>query len=251
MADHSGAVAVVTGASRGIGLGIAQRLVDEGARVVITARKPEPLAEAVAKLGEDNAVGVAGNSSDEAHQAQVVAIARDRFGGLTYLVNNTGINPHYGPMLDSGLEVARKVLDANVVTAASWIRKAIEAGLGSGERQGAVVNVASIGAFGASPMAGWYGVSKAALVHLTMELGLQLAPRIRVNAVAPGLVKTRFAAAIYEGREEEIIAGYPLGRLGTPEDVAGAVSFLLSGDAAFITGQTLVIDGGSTLSTGM
>ena len=94
-------------------------------------------------------------------------------------------------------------------------------------------------------------MSKAALVHLTMELGLQLAPRIRVNAVAPGLVKTRFAAAIYEGREEEIIAGYPLGRLGTPEDVAGAVSFLLSGDAAFITGQTLVIDGGSTLSTGM
>ena len=250
MADHSGAVAVVTGASRGIGLAIARRLVDEGARVVITARKPEPLAEAVALLGDDNAIGVAGNSSDEAHQDQVVATARERFGGLRYLVNNTGINPHYGPMLDSGLEVARKVLDANVVTAASWIRKAVGAGLGSGD-PGAVVNVGSIAAFGASPMAGWYGVSKAALVHLTMELGLQLAPGIRVNAVAPGLVKTRFAAAIYEGREDEIIAGYPLGRLGTPEDVAGAVSFLLSQDASFITGQTLVIDGGSTLSTGM
>lgn len=251
MSDHSGAVAVVTGASRGIGLGIAKRLVDEGARVVITARRPEPLAAAVAQLGEDHAVGVAGNSSDEGHQQQVLATAVERFGGLTYLVNNTGINPHYGPMLDSGPEVARKVLDTNVVSAAAWIRKAIDAGLGAGERQGAIVNVGSIAAFGASPMAGWYGVSKAALVHLTVELGLQLAPRVRVNAVAPGLVKTRFAAAIYEGREEEIIAGYPLGRLGTPEDVAGAVSFLLSHDASFITGQTLVIDGGSTLSTGM
>lgn len=251
MADHSGAVAVVTGASRGIGLGIAKRLVEEGARVVITARKPEPLADAVAQLGDANAVGVAGNSSDEAHQQLVVSTAVERFGGLTCLVNNTGINPYYGPMLEAGLEVARKVLDANVVTAASWIGKAIDAGLGSGQRQGAVVNVGSIAAFGASPMAGWYGVSKAALAHLTVELGLQLAPRVRVNAVAPALVKTRFAAAIYEGREEEIIAGYPLGRLGTPEDVAGAVSFLLSQDASFITGQTLVIDGGSTLSTGM
>ncbi|MGV1008134.1 MAG: SDR family oxidoreductase [Dermatophilaceae bacterium] len=250
MTDHSGAVAVVTGASRGIGLGIAQRLVDEGARVVITARKPQALADAVAQLGEHRAVGVAGHNSDEAHQQQAVATACERFGAVHYLVNNTGINPHYGPMLDSSLDVARKVLDANVVTAASWVRTAMAAGLGSSE-PGAVVNVGSIAAFGASAMAGWYGVSKAALVHLTMELGLQLAPGIRVNAVAPGLVKTRFAAAIYEGREEEIIAGYPLGRLGTPEDVAGAVSFLLSRDAGFITGQTLVIDGGSTLSTGM
>ena len=150
MTDHSGAVAIVTGASRGIGLAIAKRLVDEGAQVVITARKAEPLADAVAQLGEANAVGVAGNSSDEAHQHQVVATAVERFASLTYLVNNTGINPHYGPMLDSGPEVARKVLDANVVSAASWVRRAIDAGLGSGDRQGAVVNVGSIAAFGAS-----------------------------------------------------------------------------------------------------
>jgi NAD(P)-dependent dehydrogenase (short-subunit alcohol dehydrogenase family) len=251
MTDHTGAVAIVTGASRGIGLGIAQRLVDDGARVVVTARKPEPLAAAVAQLGEANALGIAGNSADEAHQEQVVATARDRFGGLTYLVNNTGINPVYGPMLDSGSDTARKVLDTNVVSASSWTRAALAAGLGTPERPGAIVNVASIAALGANPMVGWYGVSKAALVHLTIELAMQLAPAVRVNAVAPAVVKTKFAAALYEGREEQVAAGYPMGRLGTPEDVAGAVSFLLSSDAAWITGQTLVIDGGFTLNVGM
>jgi NAD(P)-dependent dehydrogenase (short-subunit alcohol dehydrogenase family) len=251
MPDHSGAIAIVTGASRGIGLGIARRLVDDGARVVVTARKPEPLAAAVAELGEANAVGIAGNSADEAHQEEVVQTARERFGGLTYLVNNTGINPVYGPMLDAGADTARKILDTNVVSAASWVRAALAAGLGTPERPGAVVNVASIAALGASAMVGWYGVSKAALVHLTVELALQLAPAVRVNAVAPAVVKTKFAAALYEGREEQVAARYPMGRLGTPEDVAGAVSFLLSEDAAWITGHTLVIDGGFTLNVGM
>ncbi len=251
MTNHSGAVAVVTGASRGIGLGIAQRLVAEGARVVVTARRPEPLEQVARELGEDNAVAVAGHTSDEEHQQQAVATAVERFGAVDYLVNNTGINPVYGPMLDSVPDVARKVLDTNVVTAAAWVRTALAAGMGTPERPGAVVNVASIAAFGASPMTGWYGVSKAGLVHLTIELAVQLAPSVRVNAVAPGLVKTRFASAIYEGREEEIVAGYPLGRLGTPEDVAAAVSFLLSRDASWVTGQTLVLDGGSTLATGM
>lgn len=250
MASHSGAVAVVTGASRGIGLGIAQRLVAEGARVVVTARRPEPLAQVARELGEDNAVAVAGNSSDEEHQRAAVAAALDRFGRLTYLVNNTGINPVYGPMLDSGSDVARKILDTNVVSAASWVRAALAVGLGAAQ-PGAVVNVASVAAFGASAMVGWYGVSKAALVHLTTELAVQLAPSVRVNAVAPAVVKTRFAAALYEGREEQVAAAYPLGRLGTPQDVAAAVSFLLSPDAAWITGQTLVVDGGLTLPVGM
>ncbi|MEO7753624.1 MAG: SDR family NAD(P)-dependent oxidoreductase, partial [Terracoccus sp.] len=131
MGAHEGAVAIVTGASRGIGLGIAQRLVDEGAKVVITARKPEALADAVAQLGgPECALGIAGNAADEAHQDEVVAAARSRFGGLHLLVNNTGINPAYGPMLDNDVDIARKVLDVNVVAAFSWIKKCVAAGLG-------------------------------------------------------------------------------------------------------------------------
>lgn len=245
---HEGAVAIVTGASRGIGLGIAERLVADGAQVVITARRAEVLADAVQHLGgPDHALGVAGNAADEAHQDEVIAAAHSRFGGLHLLVNNTGINPAYGPMLDTEVALARKVLDVNVVAAFSWIRKAVASGLGDLEHPGAVVNIASVAGLRASGMIGWYGVSKAALIHLTTELGHQLGPAVRVNAVAPAIVKTVFAEALYEGREETVAAAYPMKRLGVPEDIAGAVSFLLSGDASWITGQTLTIDGGVTL----
>jgi NAD(P)-dependent dehydrogenase (short-subunit alcohol dehydrogenase family) len=249
LGTHDGAVAVVTGASRGIGLAIARRLVDEGARVVVTGRKPEPLAEAVEQLGGPAcALGVAGNAADEAHQDEVIAAARETFGGLDLLVNNTGINPVYGPMVDTDLTAARKILEVNVLSAFSWTQKAVRAGLGGGpERPGAVVNIASIAGLGATGSIGWYAVSKAALIHLTVELGHQLGPDVRVNAVAPAVVKTRFATALYEGREEQVAAAYPMKRLGVPEDVAGAVSFLLSRDASWITGQTLVVDGGVTL----
>lgn len=248
MGAHDGAVAIVTGASRGIGLGIAERLVAEGARVVITARKPEALAEAVERLGGPSvALGVAGNAADEAHQDEVIAAARSTFGGLHLLVNNTGINPVYGPMLESDVEVARKVMDVNVIAAFSWIKKAVAAGLGDETHPGAVVNVASIAGQGATGMLGWYAVSKAALIHLTVELGYQLGPAVRVNAVAPAVVKTQFAGALYEGREEKVVRAYPMKRLGAPEDIAGAVSFLLSRDASWITGQTVTIDGGVTL----
>lgn len=248
MGAHDGAVAIVTGASRGIGLGIAERLVADGARVVITARKPEALAEAVERLGGPSvALGVAGNAADEAHQDEVIAAARSTFGGLHLLVNNTGINPVYGPMLESDVEVARKVMDVNVIAAFSWIKKAVAAGLGDETHPGAVVNVASIAGQGATGMLGWYAVSKAALIHLTVELGYQLGPAVRVNAVAPAVVKTQFAGALYEGREEKVVRAYPMKRLGAPEDIAGAVSFLLSRDASWITGQTVTIDGGVTL----
>jgi len=245
---HDGSVAIVTGASRGIGLGIARRLVDEGARVVITARKPEALADAVSSLGgPEHALGVAGNAADAEHQDEVVAAARATFGGLDLLVNNTGINPVYGPILDAGLDAARKIMEVNVLAAFAWTQKAVAAGLGGPGRPGAIVNVASIAGLGATGAIGWYAVSKAALIHLTVELGYQLGPDVRVNAVAPAVVKTRFAEALYEGREEQVAAAYPMKRLGAPEDVAGAVSFLLSRDASWITGQTLVIDGGVTL----
>ena len=252
MGVHEGKVAIVTGASRGIGLGIAERLVAEGAKVVITARKPDALAAAVERLGgEARAVAVAGNAGDEAHQDEAIRTAHERFGGLDHLVNNTGINPVYGPMLDAPLDAARKILDTNVVAAFSWIRKAVESGLGGEERTGAVVNVASIAGLGATGAIGWYAVSKAALIHLTVELGFQLGPDVRVNAVAPAIVKTQFAQALYEGREEKVAARYPMKRLGAPEDIAGAVSFLLSDDARWMTGQTVVVDGGVTLGSNL
>jgi NAD(P)-dependent dehydrogenase (short-subunit alcohol dehydrogenase family) len=247
---HENKVAIVTGASRGIGLGIAQRLVADGARVVITARKPDALAEAVEALGGPaHAVGFAGHADDAAHQDEVVAAARSTFGRLDYLVNNAGINPSYGPMLEMDIETARKILEVNVLSAFSWTQKVVAAGLGStGAPGGAIVNVASIAGLGATGLLGWYAVSKAAMIHLTTELGYQLGPNVRVNAVAPGIVKTVFARALYEGREEKVTKRYPLKRLGSPADIAGAVSFLLSGDSSWMTGQTIVLDGGASLA---
>jgi len=246
MRGLSGKTAVVTGASRGIGLGIARRLVDEGVRVVVTARKPEPLAAAVEELGgAAYAVGVAGHADDADHQEQAVATAVDTFGSLDLLVNNTGINPVYGPLMEIDLDAARKIVEVNSIAALAWTQVAHRAWLG--EHGGAVVNVASVAGVRPSPGIELYGASKAMLIRLTEALALELGPGIRVNGVAPAVVKTRFATALYEGREEEVAATYPLRRLGTPEDVAASVAFLLSDEAGWMTGQTLVLDGGVLL----
>jgi len=243
-------VAIVTGASRGIGLGIARELVHRGAKVCITARKPEPLAQAVNEIGgHDVAIAVPGKADDAAHQEEAVAKTIETFGRLDMLVNNTGINPAFGPVIDVDPEAAAKILAVNVLAPLAWTKRARDAWMG--EHGGAVVNVASIAGLRASPGIGMYGVSKAALIRLTMELAAELGPGIRVNAVAPAVVKTKFATALYEGREEQVSAAYPLKRLGVPEDIAGAVAFLLSDDAGWITGQTIVLDGGVTLGGGL
>ncbi|MFF0298877.1 SDR family oxidoreductase [Kitasatospora sp. NPDC004614] len=248
--SFKGKVAVVTGASRGIGLGIARELVQRGAKVCITARTQETLDEAVRELGgPDHALAVAGKSDDAAHQEETVTRVMETFGRLDLLVNNTGINPIYGPILDADPAAAAKILAVNVLAPLAWTRRAHAAWMA--ENGGAVVNVASIAGIRASNGIGMYGVSKAALMRLTMELASELGPGIRVNAVAPGVVKTRFAEALFEGREEKVARAYPLGRLGLPEDVSGAVAFLLSEDAGWITGQTLVVDGGVTLGGGL
>ncbi|WP_007026448.1 SDR family oxidoreductase [Saccharomonospora iraqiensis] len=246
----NGRVAIVTGASRGIGLGVARSLVEAGARVCVTARKPEPLAEAVEELGGGAvAIGVPGKADDPEHQDEAVARTMEAFGRVDHLVNNTGINPTYGPVLDTDTDAAAKILGVNVLSPLSWTRKVRDAWMG--EHGGSIVNVASIAGLRTSPGIGMYGVSKAALIRLTTELAHELAPAIRVNAVAPAVVKTQFATALYADREEEVASAYPLKRLGVPEDVAGAVSFLLSGQAGWITGQTLVLDGGVTLGGGL
>ncbi len=250
MGRFDGQVALITGASRGIGLGAAQRLVDEGARVCITARKQDALEAAVATLGgPDVAMASAGRADDVAHQQQTVAAVVERFGRLDLLVNNTGINPAYGPLMELDLDAARKIVEVNAVAALSWVQQAHRAWLG--EHGGAIVNVSSVAGLRPAPGIGWYGVSKAMLVHLTEELAVELGPAIRVNAVAPAIVKTVFATALYEGREEKVAAAYPMKRLGAPEDVAGAVAYLLSTDAAWVTGQTLVVDGGILLRGGV
>lgn len=244
----AGRTAIVTGASRGIGLAIAQRLVADGARVAITARKPDALQEAMAGLGADRVMAVAGNAGDPEHQQEVVDRVLEQWGRLDFLVNNTGINPAYGPLTELDLGAARKIMDVNVVSALSWVQRAHAAWMK--DNGGAIVNVASVAGLRPAPGIAFYGVSKAALIHLTEELAWELGPSIRVNAVAPAVVKTRFATALYEGREEQVAARYPLKRLGLPEDIGGVVAFLLSQDAAWLTGQTITIDGGKLLSGG-
>lgn len=249
MGRFDGRVAIVTGASRGIGLGIAERLVADGAKVLITARKVDALEEAVATLGEENAIFLAGSGDDVTHQQEAVALAVERFGRLDFLVNNTGINPVYGRMIDIDLEAAAKIFAVNVLSAVSWTQQAYQAWMG--EHGGAVVNVASVAGLKPAPNIGMYGASKSALIHVTEELAVELGPDLRVNAVAPAVVKTKFAKALYEGREEQVAEPYPLKRLGLPEDIAGIVAFLLSDDAAWLTGQTVTADGGLTLTGGV
>ncbi|WP_017577795.1 SDR family oxidoreductase [Nocardiopsis kunsanensis] len=246
----AGRTAVITGASRGIGLAIAQRLVEEGARVCITARKPEPLEEAVKALGgPEHAIAVPGKADDPEHQDEAIAATLKAFGSLDMFVNNTGINPVFGRMVDLDLDAARKMVDVNALSAISWVQKSYKAWMG--EHGGSVVNVSSIAGIKPAPGIGFYGATKAMVKHITEELAVELAPGIRVNGVAPAVVKTRFAEALYEGREDEVSAQYPMGRLGVPEDVSGAVAHLLSEDSAWVTGQTLVVDGGVTLTGGL
>jgi NAD(P)-dependent dehydrogenase (short-subunit alcohol dehydrogenase family) len=248
--DFSGKAALVTGASRGIGHGIARELLSRGASVTITGRKVDQLDEAARQLAADTGgrvLAVAGNAGDDASREEAVARTVEEFGRLDVLVNNTGINPQFGFLMEADLNAVKKIFDVNVVAALGFVQLAWKAWMS--EHGGAVVNIASIGGIRSTGVIGAYGASKAALIRLTEELAWQLGPKVRVNAVAPAVVKTKFAEALYVGREEEASQQYPMKRLGTPEDVASLVAFLCSDGASWITGETVRVDGG-LLATG-
>ncbi|MFI6558662.1 SDR family oxidoreductase [Streptomyces sp. NPDC050534] len=245
----SGKVALVTGASRGIGYGVAEALVARGDRVAITGRNEDALKEAVDKLGAERVIGIAGKAHDLDHQAEAVERTMEAFGRLDHLVNNAGTNPVFGPIADLDLNVARKVFETNVISALGFAQKTWHAW--QKDNGGAIVNIASVAGLAPSPFIAAYGVSKAALINLTQQLAHEFAPKVRVNAIAPAVVKTKFAQALYEGREEEAAAAYPLARLGVPSDIGGAAAFLTSEQSDWITGQTLVVDGGIFLNAGV
>ncbi|MGW6292157.1 SDR family oxidoreductase [Streptomyces sp. NPDC055058] len=247
--ELSGKVALITGASRGIGYGVAEALIARGDRVCITGRNEDALKEAVEALGADRAMYVAGKAHDESHQATVVERIMETFGRVDHLVNNAGTNPVFGPIADLDLNVARKVFETNVVSALGFAQRTWHAW--QKDNGGAIVNIASVAGLAPSPFIGAYGVSKAALINLTVQLAHEFAPKVRVNAIAPAVVKTKFAQALYEGREAEAAAGYPLGRLGMPSDIGGAAAFLTSEQSDWVTGQTLVVDGGIFLNAGV
>jgi len=243
--DFSGRAAIITGGTRGIGLGIAAELVSRGASVCITARKPDELDAAVAELdpdGSGRAIAARGSADDAEHQQAAIDATLRSFGRVDYLVNNAAVNPVFGPMMDYELAAVRKIFEVNVVAALAWTQLAWRSWLK--DHGGAVLNVASVGGIRTGPFLGAYNASKAALIHMTQQLAQELSPGVRVNGIAPAVVKTKFARALYEKDEAAAAARYPLQRLGEPTDTAKLAAFLLSDDASWITGQTVAIDGG-------
>ncbi|WP_134322075.1 SDR family oxidoreductase [Cumulibacter soli] len=240
----TGKSAIITGGSRGIGLGIAQAIINEGGEVIITGRKPEQLEEAAKELNApDRVLTLAGNASHDDHRQELVDLAMSKFGKIDHVVGNVGINPFYGSTLDLPLDTARKVLDTNIVSTLGLIQLAWHASMK--ENGGSIVIVASVAGLRSAGPIGIYGTSKAGLIQLTQQLSTDMAPKVRVNAISPAVVKTRFAEALYIDKEDEVRARYPLNRLGTPEDTGATAAFLLSDDAGWITGQNIVLDGGS------
>jgi NAD(P)-dependent dehydrogenase (short-subunit alcohol dehydrogenase family) len=242
--DLHGKTAIITGASRGIGFAAAQALATAGANVVLTSRKQDAADEAAARIA-GSAIGVGAHAVDEDQARRCIEVTLDRFGSVDILINNAGTNPAYGPMVEQDHARFAKIFEVNLWAPLLWTGLATEAWMG--EHGGSVINTASIGGLHHEAGLGLYNTTKAALIYLTKQLALELSPKIRVNAVAPGVVRTRLAEALWKDHEPQVAASTALNRIGEPGDVAAAVVFLASDAAAWITGETMVIDGGQRL----
>ena len=241
-----GRVALVTGGSRGIGEAVATELLASGAAgVVITGRKQAGLEEAVERIGGgERLVAVAGGADHPDHVATAVAETISRFGSCDILVNNAATNPVAGNIVDIDLAAVDKTWAVNQRGPLMFAREVWSRWMQ--DHGGVIVNVASVGGLEPGPLLGAYNVSKAALIFMTRKLAFEMAPEVRVNAVAPGIVKTRFSRLLWEMNEQSAAGLHPLRRLGEVEDVAAAVLFLASDAASWITGVTVPVDGGVT-----
>lgn len=242
--DFSGRTAIVTGASRGIGLAIAQRLAHGGANVVLTSRKQDSADEAAALVG-GTAIGVGAHAAESEAAQRCIDLTLERFGSVDILVNNAGTNPAFGPLIEQDHARYAKVFDINLWGPLLWTSTAVKAWMG--EHGGAVVNIASIGGLSHAAGMGMYNATKAALIHVTEQLALELSPKVRVNAVCPGVVRTKMAELLWKDHEQTLSSTTALGRIGEPPDVAEAVAFLASDAASWVTGEIMVVDGGQVL----
>ena len=239
-----GRVALITGGSRGIGLAIAQEMAASGARVMISSRKADVLEAAVATIDGEGA-WFAANAGDPDDAAACVAATVERFGTVDILVNNAATNPYMGKTIDIDRPRLDKTISVNFAGPLLWTQLAWQAAMR--ERGGTVLNIASIGGMSVETSIGAYNATKAALLHLTRTLAAELSPGVRVNAIAPGLVKTDMARALWEPNEAAIAKTLPMHRLGEPADIGRAAVFLCSDAASWITGTSLVVDGGALL----
>jgi NAD(P)-dependent dehydrogenase (short-subunit alcohol dehydrogenase family) len=242
-----GRVALITGATRGIGRSIATTYAEAGAAVAVLARKPDELAETEAALAAAGArvITIAGSAGDPDAIDTAVTRCVNELGALDILVNNAAANPAFGPTLDIEPRAVRKILEVNL-EGPLWLAQAAWRAW-MRDHGGAILNIVSVGGLDPGPAIGMYNISKAALVHLTKQLALELAPGVRVNALAPGLVKTEFARALWEPDEAGIGAAHPVGRIGVPDDIGGLALFLVSDAASWITGEVYRADGGRHL----
>ncbi len=250
--DLTGKVAVITGSSRGIGRAIAEAMVDAGARVVISSRKQDACEEVASdicrKHGEGSAIAVAASISDKDALAHLVAETERQLGSIDILVCNAASNPHYGPMAGISDDQFRKIFENNVL-ANHWLISMVAPSMAE-RRDGAILIISSIGGLVGSDVIGAYNVSKAADFQLVRNLAVELGKsNIRVNAIAPGVIRTDFAKALWEDPKAEasLKRWTPLGRIGEPEEIAGAAIFLTSAAGQYVTGQAIVVDGGATI----
>lgn len=246
--DLSGKVAIITGSSRGIGRAIAEQYADHGAKVVITSRNLAPCEEVAAAINAKHpgqAIAISSSLSSKESLKAMVDAGRAAFGPIDILVCNAASNPHYGPMETISDEALRKTLDNNIV-AQHWLITMVVPGMRE-RKAGSIILVSSIGGLRGTPIIGTYAITKAADIQMVKNLAREFGPsNIRINAIAPGLVKTDFAKALWENPDnlKASVSNACLGRIGEPREIAGAAVFLGSEAASFMTGQTVVLDGG-------